>query len=58
MLEDSRIRINADVFTGVSLSVGFINGQETLSLIHNHGSTVLMGVDTSSFSIANNVSFT
>ena len=58
LLEDSKIRINADVFTEVSLSIGFVNGQETLSLIHNHCSTVLMGVDSSSFSIADNVSFT
>ena len=53
-LEDSRIRIDADVFTEVSLSV---NGAGTLSLMHNHGSTLLMGVDPSSFSMAENISF-
>ena len=58
ILEDSKIRIDADVFTEVSLSVGSVNGEETLSLIHNHGSTLLMGVDPSSFSIADNISFT
>ena len=56
-LEDSKIRIDADVFTEVSLSVGSVNGEETLSLMHNHGSTLLMGVDPSSFSMAENISF-
>ena len=56
-LEDSKIRIDADVFTEVSLSVGSVNGEETLSLMHNHGSNLLMGVDPSSFSFADNVSF-
>ena len=56
--EDSRIRIDADIFTEVSLQILTTHGDESLLITHNHGSTLLMGVDSSAFSIDANISFT